>query len=122
MTPISEGKCSRSLAMRQWPEPEADFGDRVSSPSSCRGRDDRSGAVLRDCACDLGRRFLDDIRFAIDTIRERPKLGVEIAYGFRRVLVRRFPFSIIYFVEPEQIVVVAVAHQSRSPDYWKGRT
>jgi plasmid stabilization system protein ParE len=69
----------------------------------------------------LGDDFLDDIRYAIDTIRERPKLGVEIAYGFRRVLVRRFPFSIIYFLEPEQIVVVAMAHQSRSPEYWKVR-
>ena len=69
----------------------------------------------------LGDDFIDDIRYAIDTIRERPKLGVEVAYGFRRVLVRRFPFSIIYFSEPGQIVVVAVAHHSRSPDYWKGR-
>jgi plasmid stabilization system protein ParE len=69
----------------------------------------------------LGDDFLDDIRFAIDTVRERPKLGVEVGYGFRRALVRRFPFSVIYFSEPGQIVVVAVAHQSRSPDYWKGR-
>jgi plasmid stabilization system protein ParE len=69
----------------------------------------------------LGDDFLDDIRFAIDAVRERPKLGVEVGYGFRRVLVRRFPFSVIYFFEPGQIVVVAVAHQSRSPDYWKGR-
>ena len=70
---------------------------------------------------DLGDDFLDDIRFAIDAVRERPKLGFDLGYGFRRVLVRRFPFSIIYFVEPGQIVVVAVAHQSRSPDYWKVR-
>ena len=69
----------------------------------------------------LGDDFLDDIRFAIDTVRERPKLGVELGYGFRRVLVRRFPFSVIYFSEPGQIVVVAVAHQSRRPDYWRGR-
>jgi hypothetical protein len=51
----------------------------------------------------LGDDFLDDIRFAIDTVRERPKLGVEVGYGFRRVLVRRFPFSVIYFSEPGQI-------------------
>jgi plasmid stabilization system protein ParE len=70
---------------------------------------------------DLGEDFLDDIRYALDTVRERPKLGVEVAYGFRRVLVRRFPFSVIYFLEPGNVVVVAVAHQSRSPDYWKGR-
>ncbi len=72
-------------------------------------------------ASNLGDDFLDDIQFAIRSIREHPKLGVEIAYGFRRALVRRFPFSVIYFIEPGNIVVVAVAHQSRSPGYWKGR-
>lgn len=69
----------------------------------------------------LGEAFLDDIQYAIDTVREHPKLGVEIAYGFRRTLVRRFPFNVIYFIEGEEIVVVAVAHQSRRPEYWKGR-
>lgn len=69
----------------------------------------------------LGDDFLDDIRFAIDTVRERPMLGIDLGYGFRRVLVRRFPFSVIYFSESGQIVVVAVAHQSRRPEYWKGR-
>jgi len=69
----------------------------------------------------LGEDFLDDIQYAIDTVRERPKLGAEIAYGFRRALVRRFPFSVIYFVEGEEIVVVAVSHHSRRPEYWKGR-
>jgi plasmid stabilization system protein ParE len=69
----------------------------------------------------LGEAFLDDIQHAIDTVREHPKLGVEIGYGFRRALVRRFPFSVIYFIEGEEIVVIAVSHQSRSPEYWKGR-
>jgi plasmid stabilization system protein ParE len=69
----------------------------------------------------LGTVFFDDVQHAIDTVRERPKLGEEIAYGFRRVLARRFPFTIVNAVEPNEIVVVAVAHQSRSPNYWKGR-
>jgi toxin ParE2 len=65
--------------------------------------------------------FLDDIQHAIDAVRERPKLGERIAYGFRRTLARRFPFTVVYAIESDEIVVVAVAHQSRSPDYWKGR-
>ena len=69
----------------------------------------------------LGDDFLDDIQHAIDAVRDRPELGEKIRYGFRRALVRRFPFSIVYAMESGQIVVVAVAHQRRSPDYWKGR-
>ncbi len=69
----------------------------------------------------LGDIFLDDIQRAIDTVRERPKLGEEVIDDFRRILARRFPFTVIYAIEADGVVVVAVAHQSRSPDYWKGR-
>ena len=44
----------------------------------------------------LGDDFLDDVQHAIDSVRDHPELASIIAYGFRRVLVRRFPFSIIY--------------------------
>ena len=47
----------------------------------------------------LGHDFLDDLQYAIDTVRERPELGVLVAHGFRRVLVGRFPYSLIYAVE-----------------------
>ena len=62
--------------------------------------------------------FLDDVQRAIDTIRDRPEIGANIAYGFRRVLVQRFPFSIIYRVENGEVIVTAVAHQRRRPNYW----
>jgi plasmid stabilization system protein ParE len=69
----------------------------------------------------LGDDFLDDIQHAIDTARKHPELGAGVAHGFRRMLIRRFPFTVIYAVESEQVVVVAVAHQRRRPEYWKGR-
>jgi len=37
-------------------------------------------------------------------------------------MVRRFPFGILYRIEPEQIVVVAVMHLRRRPGYWRDRT
>jgi plasmid stabilization system protein ParE len=70
----------------------------------------------------LGDDFLDDVQRAINSVRDHPDLGVAVAYGFRRILLRRFPFSIIYATEQADIVVVAVAHQRRAPDYWKSRT
>jgi plasmid stabilization system protein ParE len=73
-------------------------------------------------AARLGDDFLDDVQFAIDSVRERPELGATVPFGFRRVLLRRFPFSIIYAVESSLILIIAVAHQRRAPGYWKGRT
>ncbi len=73
-------------------------------------------------AAGLGDDFLDDVQHVIDSVRGHPQLGVSVAHGFRRVLVRRFPFSIIYANEAGHIVVVAVAHQRRAPEYWKARS
>jgi toxin ParE1/3/4 len=41
--------------------------------------------------------------------------------GLRVRVLRRFPFSIIYSVESETMVVVAVAHHRRRPGYWLHR-
>ncbi len=40
--------------------------------------------------------------------------------GTRQCLLRRFPFSIVFTVEPE-LVVLAFAHQRRRPGYWSRR-
>jgi hypothetical protein len=34
---------------------------------------------------------------------------------------RRFPYSIVYLLLPEEIRVLAIAHQRRKPGYWSGR-
>ncbi len=65
----------------------------------------------------LGDDFLDDVQRAIDQARESPSLGVVFAGKFRRLLLRRFPFGLIYAIEPDMIVVAAVAHQRRRPSY-----
>lgn len=58
----------------------------------------------------LGDLFLDDIQRAIDTVRERPHLGIVVSYGFRRALVRRFPFSLVYALEGEPLNSIVRHH------------
>jgi plasmid stabilization system protein ParE len=40
----------------------------------------------------------------------------------RRMLVRRFPFSVVYLETGDRLWVVAVAHAKRKPLYWVKRT
>jgi hypothetical protein len=40
----------------------------------------------------------------------------------RFAVLRRFPFSVVYKVATGRLYVVAVAHASRAPGYWQGRT
>lgn len=69
----------------------------------------------------LGRDFLDDVQQSIDRLRAYPQLGVEIETSLRRCLLHRFPFSLIYVVEPGEILIVSVAHHGRHPGYWRSR-
>jgi len=69
----------------------------------------------------LGVEFLDDVQRIIDLVREYPRIGQSVGGGFRRGVLRRFPFSIIYSEERNEIVIIAVAHAKRRPGYWHGR-
>ena len=69
----------------------------------------------------LGFDFLEEIKAAAATIQAAPRRWPERRFGVRRFLAHRFPFTVVYLDMPHRIWVVAVAHASRRPDYWKSR-
>ena len=69
----------------------------------------------------LGKRFKDEIRETCSTIVSHPLLWREREGGFRRVNCPVFPYYIAYFTRGNTILIAAVAHESRHPDYWKKR-
>lgn len=69
----------------------------------------------------LGERFLDDVERTTQLLDKHPLIGQAIDNHLRRLLLRRFPFSLIYSSEPSGVLVIAVAHQRRRPDYWQER-
>jgi len=54
-------------------------------------------------------------------IRANPELGRAERHGTRSFPTKRFPFRLVYEVQPDRIWIVAVAHLSRKPDYWARR-
>lgn len=69
----------------------------------------------------LGSDFLNDVQRAVDRLRAFPQSGEVITSDFRQTLLHRFPFSLIYTIEENVIVVIAVAHHGRRPGYWQLR-
>ena len=69
----------------------------------------------------LGDRFLDELESCLERIGEQPALGGAVTKTLRRRLLKKFPFSVIYAYEDEVVLVVAVAHMTRKPGYWKAR-
>ncbi len=41
--------------------------------------------------------------------------------GVKRLILRRFPYSVIVHERDTEILVLAFAHHSRRPDYWRDR-
>ena len=72
-------------------------------------------------AAGLGRRFLAEIRRAEDLIAQFPESAAEILPGIRRCVLRRFRYSLVYAIERDCLVILAIAHHSRRPGYWIGR-
>ena len=70
----------------------------------------------------LGEDFLAKIGSALEDIRANPKQWPVIEGGTRRRLAHRFPYGILYRIDPEEIVVLAVMHLRRDPKYWTSRS
>lgn len=66
-------------------------------------------------------KFVEAYKHARAQISEMPHTWPEIEPGFRRVLFRRFPYALIYTLEVDHALVLAVMHHSRRPGYWRGR-
>jgi len=69
----------------------------------------------------LGEAFLVEILATVERIRRFPDGWHPMAPGLRRCLMRRFPYGLIYGREGPDIVIVAVAHTRRRPEYWRDR-
>ena len=69
----------------------------------------------------LGKSFAAEVERTIALIREFPDAGSPAVLTRRRVLVARFPYSVVYRRDPDSIVIVAVVHQRRRPGYWRRR-
>lgn len=69
----------------------------------------------------LGRRFFDEICRTERLIAQFPESGEEIDSGIRKKTVRIFRYSLIYAIESDSLLILAVAHQGRRPGYWAAR-
>ena len=72
-------------------------------------------------APNLGREFIAAVEATQQYVCQHPDSGQAFGAQFRRFLVRRFPYALIYHREVDRLVIVAVAHVRRRPGYWRGR-
>ncbi len=69
----------------------------------------------------LGDQFQHEAEIAANRIMEYPLAWQFEIDPFRRFLLNRFPYKMLYVVENDHILVIAISHQHRQPDYWIDR-
>ncbi len=69
----------------------------------------------------LGLEFLDEILASLKRILAYPQAWPTFSNNVRRCLTKRFPYGILYQIEKEQILIVAIMHLHRKPNYWQDR-
>ena len=69
----------------------------------------------------LGSRFRAEIESVCAAIVQHPLLWRFRPGGYRRVGLPGFPYYVAFVADEDQVLVIAVAHASRHPDYFKNR-
>ncbi|PWU02831.1 MAG: type II toxin-antitoxin system RelE/ParE family toxin [Terriglobia bacterium] len=77
---------------------------------------------LEQRAPGIGRRFFMEVRRAENFIAKFPEAAEEILPSVRKRPLRKFQYSLIYTIQPSTLLILAVAHHRRRPNYWVGRT
>jgi toxin ParE1/3/4 len=69
----------------------------------------------------LGNRFATEVRTAIQKILSTPERWRILEGDVRRCRVRVFPHAVLYTVERDYVLIIAIAHDKRRPGYWRHR-
>ncbi len=73
------------------------------------------------CHNGLELRFIAAVEHAIRQILEAPERYRFFDEDIRRCLTRVFPYAVLYTVEADFVLIIAVMHSHREPGYWRHR-
>jgi toxin ParE1/3/4 len=92
----------------------------VSSEAD-RELSDSSAFYARQANAEVGLAFILEYERTLGLLCANPGFGALWRNGRRRFPLRKFPYSIIYYVRGDELRVIALAHHRRRPSYWTGR-
>ena len=70
---------------------------------------------------EVAQAFINAVEDAVYRVREVPTRYAIIDEDVRRCMTNRFPYGILYVIEPDYILILAVMNCSRKPKYWQNR-
>ncbi len=95
----------------------------IPSVSPEADRELSEGAIFyaREANAEVGLAFIIEYERALTLLCANPSIGALWRGARRRFPLRKFPYSIIYYVRGDELRVIAFAHHRRKPGYWTAR-
>jgi plasmid stabilization system protein ParE len=92
------------------------------SPEADRELTEAAVYYAREGGRELGLAFVAEFERTVSLLCQHPTMGAEWRKSRRRFPLRRFPYSVIYYLHDEDLRVIAIAHHRRRPGYWSDRS
>jgi plasmid stabilization system protein ParE len=70
----------------------------------------------------LGYKFIDIIKDHVNSIKDNPYKNTLYHKNLRRIVIKRFPFNIFYYIINSKIFIMAILHTKRNPKIILKRT
>lgn len=67
---------------------------------------------------ELAARFIACVEAAVSEIHGRPLAGVLLEQDVRRRLTSTLPYAVLYAIDSNDVLILAVMHCHRKPGYW----
>jgi plasmid stabilization system protein ParE len=68
-----------------------------------------------------GERFVEAIEAEFALLLQFPEIGRRLRKNVRRRNISRWPYGIVYMLDRDEVIIIAIAHHRRRPDYWLSR-
>lgn len=94
---------------------------RLFFSAAARDELDKAFQFLEQQQSGLGYRFTADVDEALARILNQPLAWHPLGGNFRRCHLRHFRYGVIYRIREERAEILAIAHDSRRPGYWRNR-
>ena len=65
--------------------------------------------------------FIDEVLKAVGQLSAFPESAPYLDSPIRRKVLKNYPFSLLYYLNDQQVVIIAIMHDRQPPDYWKSR-
>lgn len=70
-------------------------------------------------ALNLGKRFLAEVLASLNRVCQYPGAWHPLTEKTRRCQLRRFPYGVIYTKMDDVLLIIAIGHLHRKPEYWQ---